>query len=412
MDSSTRKLLEDFESGRISRRQLLRALGLAAAAAVPARLIGQQPQTPPAGRGGGGGGGRGGGAAAAPAVPTPRPFADTGWKTVWLDKLEYQCVDPEKAAGFYVALMNWRVRSHTHVQPSGAPVDPAPTGTPVILLDMGEAQGGIEFRGGYTPPPAGAGGGGGGGGGNNRPPLLARFTGFAWGIDQWDPARVRAALQQRGLNPVEANSEDGTYQSFRFKDPWGFDVAVTNGTKANRRARLANGHLVSPLPFDPTYWTTLYVDHISYSVPDVPKAAGFYAALLGWNVRDAPADTTQMSVSMGDGGIVAGAIFRGGNPLAPPAPPRGGGAGAAGGGGGGGGRGGGAGAAAAQPASIGHISFGMKDWNTAVFRHEFVKRGLTPRNDFQGNLQSYHVPDAQGWDLQVGNKIGPSTWSE
>ena len=61
---------------------------------------------------------------------------------------------------------------------------------------------------------------------------------------------------------------------------------------------------------------------------------------------------------------------------------------------------------------INHISFGMKDWNTEVMRYEFIKRGLRPSNDFQGNLQSFHVRDAQGWDLQVGNKIGPSTWSE
>jgi hypothetical protein len=33
-----------------------------------------------------------------------------------------------------------------------------------------------------------------------------------------------------------------------------------------------------------------------------------------------------------------------------------------------------------------------------------------PRPDFTGALQSYHVPDAMGWDLQIGNKIGPSTW--
>jgi predicted enzyme related to lactoylglutathione lyase len=390
MDSSTRRLLEEFESGRISRRQLLQALGLAAAATVPARLIGQ---TPPAAAGRGGGGGRGN---AAPRVPVARPFADTGWKTVWLDKLEYQCVDPEKAAGFYVALMNWRVRSNTSFQTSGAEVEGAPTGAQhKILLDMGEAMGGIEFRGGYTPPAAAAGGGGGGGGGGNNPPLLARFTGFAWGIDQWDPARVRAALQQRGLNPVEDNSADGSYQSFRFKDPMGFEVAVTNGNKANRRARNADGHLASPLPFEPTYWTTLYVDHISYAVSDVRKVAGFYAALLGWNNTDMAADATQVSPTFGDGGLVGGAIIRGA---------------------GGGGRATAAGGAAAAPAApsgtINHISFGMKDWNTEVMRYEFIKRGLTPRNDFTGNLQSYHVRDAQGWDLQVGNKIGPSTWAE
>jgi hypothetical protein len=47
-----------------------------------------------------------------------------------------------------------------------------------------------------------------------------------------------------------------------------------------------------------------------------------------------------------------------------------------------------------------------------VMRYEFIKRGLTPRNDFTGQLQSYHVFDAQGWDLQVGNKIGPQTHGE
>jgi catechol 2,3-dioxygenase-like lactoylglutathione lyase family enzyme len=225
--------------------------------------------------------------------------------------------------------------------------------------------------------------------------VQARFTGFAWGIDRWDPAKVKSELQARGLNPVEDNSADGEYQSFRFKDPMGFDVAVTNGNKANRRARNADGHLASPLPFEPTYWTTLYVDHISYAVSDVRKVAGFYAALLGWNNTDMAADATQVSPTFGDGGLVGGAIIRGA---------------------GGGGRATAAGGAAAAPAApsgtINHISFGMKDWNTEVMRYEFIKRGLTPRNDFTGNLQSYHVRDAQGWDLQVGNKIGPSTWAE
>jgi hypothetical protein len=402
MDQSPAKLLADFDAGRISRRQLLRALGFAAVATVPARLLGQQ--VPAAG---GAAGGRAAGAAApAPRFPVPLPFQSTGWKTVWLDKLEYQCVDPEKAAGFYVALMNWRVRSNTSFQASGTAVPNAPTGAQQkIMLDMGQAQGGIEFRGGYVAPPAppapaagaagagagaaggraaaGAGAAGGaaggraagagGGGAPANPPLQAKFTGFVWGIDQWDPARVKAALEQRGLNPVEDNSADGSYQSFRFKDPMGFEVAVSNGNKANRRATLANGHLANPLPFEPTYWTTLYIDHLSYAVPDVKKTAGFYAALLGWNTPDMAADATQVSPTFGEGGLVGGAIIRSGNTV------------------------------------INHISFGMKDWNTEVMRYEFIQRGLTPRNDFTGQLQSYHVRDAQGWDLQVGNKIGPST---
>lgn len=31
-----------------------------------------------------------------------------------------------------------------------------------------------------------------------------------------------------------------------------------------------------------------------------------------------------------------------------------------------------------------------------------------PRPDMTGTLESFHVPDAMGWDLQIGNKIAPS----
>jgi predicted enzyme related to lactoylglutathione lyase len=401
MDRSTEKLLADFDGGKISRRQLLQALGLAAVA-VPASLSGQQP--PAVGRAGGAGRAGAAGAPPAPTFPIPRPFADTGWKTVWLDKLEYECVDPEKAAAFYVALMDWEVRSNENGK---------------IHLDIGENSGGIEIRGGMTAPPpaaitdAGL-------GASNRPPVRARFTGFAWGSDQWDAAKVKAALEERGLNPVEDNA--GDYQSFRVKDPMGFDVAITNGNKANRRTR-ANARLNVPLPFEPTGWKTLYLDHISFEVTDFRKSAGFYAALLGWNTRDVAEDATQASVTMGDGGLVGGAIIRG-NAAARAAAnvARGGRAGGAA--GGAAGRAAGAGGAApagpaAPSAAIGHISWGIADWSTERMKYEFIKRDVVyeirpgvrePRPDFTGNLQSYHVPDAMGWDLQIGNKIGPSTW--
>jgi len=31
-----------------------------------------------------------------------------------------------------------------------------------------------------------------------------------------------------------------------------------------------------------------------------------------------------------------------------------------------------------------------------------------PRPDMTGTLESFHVPDAMGWDLQIGNKIAPN----
>jgi|SRR5882672_2122729 len=80
----------------ISRRQLLTAL--AAIAAVPNHAFAQ---VAPGGRG----------QQQRDTTPLVPPFEATGWKTVWLDHLNYQCVDYKKAAAFYATLMGWKVRS-------------------------------------------------------------------------------------------------------------------------------------------------------------------------------------------------------------------------------------------------------------------------------------------------------------
>src|SRR5262245_66305224 len=110
----------------ISRRELLHTLGLGIAAGP---LVGFAQE--PAARG-----------QQAPRDTTPLvpPFEPTGWKTVWLDHLNYQCVDYKKAAAFYAALLGWKVRSDDGKQ---------------AMLDIGDNSGGILIRGGLTlPPPA------------------------------------------------------------------------------------------------------------------------------------------------------------------------------------------------------------------------------------------------------------------
>src|SRR5437870_5475974 len=147
MNGSFTELVDDFEAGRISRRQLLMAF--AAAVALPAAAFGQE-----AGRG------------QAPRDTTPLvpPFEATGWKTVWLDHLNYQCTDHKKAAAFYATLMGWKVRSDDGTR---------------AVLDIGESSGGIIIRGGLTAPPpaaitdAGL--------GVTRPKIQAVVDGFAWG---------------------------------------------------------------------------------------------------------------------------------------------------------------------------------------------------------------------------------------
>ncbi|HEY6213701.1 MAG TPA: hypothetical protein VIW45_15520, partial [Vicinamibacterales bacterium] len=118
-------LFEDFDRGRISRRELLTALGLAVAVR-PAAAFAQ--------------GQCGGARAGLPECdPTPAklPFESTGWKTVLLDHLSCQVADYPKEAAYYQTLMNWKIRSDDGKQ---------------ATLDIGD-WGGLILRGGYVAPP-------------------------------------------------------------------------------------------------------------------------------------------------------------------------------------------------------------------------------------------------------------------
>jgi catechol 2,3-dioxygenase-like lactoylglutathione lyase family enzyme len=372
MNDMMERLFRDFDSGRISRRELLRALGLSMLA-IPTVGLAQ---------GGGGragrdstGGGRGGGRGnRAPADTThaPAPFEPTGWKTVWFDHITYECTDYTKAVPFYAAVMGWKVKSEEDRR---------------IVMEIGPDVGDAVFVNGFVappPPPAppagDSAGGGRGGGRGNRPPRNARISNLAFGIDQWDTAKVEAELKKRGLNPVAEHS--GDFKSFHVKDPDGFDIQVTNGTKANRHGKPANGKLPAATPFEPTGWKTLWVDHLSYGCTDFKKTYAFYEALLGWKQSGAFTGA-QVTVDLGDAG---GAIIRN------------------------------------RPAvSIDHISFGIEGFDPDKVEAELMKRGLgSPDRNNAGHLQpdtgsggdihtsrfkSYHTPDPFGWDLQISNVI-------
>ena len=366
------KLLLDFDRGRISRRDLLRALGLTIVA-LPAASLAQGRGADTTGRGAGGGG-RGGGRGQQDATPAPPPFEATGWKTVWLDHVTYECPDYRKAAAFYSALMGWTLRSDDGKS---------------AYMDIAEDVGSAIFRNSAAPaappppppPPvtagdtAGRGGRGGRGGGGGR--VQGRITNFAWGIEPWDTNKVEAELKKRGLNPVADHS--GDFKSFHIKEPDGMDIQVTNGTRANRWKGPATAKLAAPPPFEPTGWKTLWLDHLSYGCSDQKKTVAFYQALLGWFPRIPGGGQT--TVDIGD---VGGAIIRGGN-------------------------------------SVNHISFGIANWDPDKVEAELMKRNLgTPARGnpghfqpdtgsggeiHQSKFQSYHTPDAFGWDLQISNII-------
>jgi catechol 2,3-dioxygenase-like lactoylglutathione lyase family enzyme len=381
MEDEISRLFSEFDRGKVSRRQLLQTLGFAAAAAaVPMNLFAQ-----------GRCGGANAGTAGCDTTPAKAPFAATGWKTVYMDHFSLQCADYKKEAAYYVALMNWKVRSDDGTK---------------AYLDIGDDVGGVILRGGYVAPPpppprvltaaestavaarAGGGGGRGGAGGRGpRTPLTAAWDSYCWGIEPWDTKKVEAELTKRGLNPV-ADHDGKDFQSFHVKDPDGFDVQISNGNKKNRRVGAAKGSLGAAAPFDSSPLKTVWLDHISFAVTNYKESTAWYEALLGW--KPTGDEGSQNECQIGELGNI---IVRGTSGIVRP------------------------GADASQPmaprkAVINHISFGVSPWDTDGVAAELTKRGLTARPDTGGTIdihdaaakyKSYHTTTPGGWDLQISN---------
>ena len=87
MESVIAGLLKDFEDGKMTRRQLIQSLAMAAAAAMPAAAAAAQT------------------APAIPAATGPAP-----WKTVWLDHISYAVSDYRRSTAFYRDLMGWEIK--------------------------------------------------------------------------------------------------------------------------------------------------------------------------------------------------------------------------------------------------------------------------------------------------------------
>ncbi len=412
-------LFDAYDRGTLTRRQLLQALGLAAVSLPMARLFGQ---------------GQCAGRAADSTdacnkTPFKPPFEPTGFRTVLLDHFNMQVTDAEKEAAFYAAFLGWKVRSNDGTE---------------IYMDIGD-WGGVKIRGGYTPPAGGGrggrGGGGGGGGGaaggtprqagdtaggrgaggrggfagggggapREDPSHMAACTtpkvasiqgagalwdGFAWGIEPWDTNKVESMLKARGLNPV-ADHSGNDFRSFHVKDPDGMDVWLTNGNKKNRRQGPANGKLNVELPFEPTGYKTMYLDHISYQCTSYKETVAFYEALLGWKGLGDEGSQNETQISPAIGGLLIRSGTNG-NANAP-----------------------GFVMPAVRRAVMNHISFGISPFDPDAVWTELCKRGLQSRVDtgaiasspplehdiHTATYKSYHTRTPNNYDLQFSSKI-------
>src|SRR5438128_11336183 len=134
-------LLKDFESGKMTRRQLIKSLTVAAVAAAPASAVAQKTSTIPPSTG-----------------PAP-------WKTVWLDHISYAVSDYKRSVDFYKNLMGWEVQNDN--------------GKTQATLRIGNV-GGIIIRNRRHPAadaqPSQPG----------RPPLTGVINHISYGVQPWD----------------------------------------------------------------------------------------------------------------------------------------------------------------------------------------------------------------------------------
>ena len=283
-------------------------------------------------------------AASAPIKPV---FAPTGWRTVALDHITFEMPDYRKEAAFYAALMGWRLRSDDGK---------------AAVLDIGD-WGSAVFK--QAP--------------ERR---TAEVTGFSFVIEPWDAKTVEAELRKRGLNPIAENDGKG-FESFHVKDPDGWNLQIGNANGL-ARARKSPVSLPVVVPFTPTKWKTVWLDHLSFRVTNYKESASFYGNLLGW--KETYDEGSQHEMLIGDVGDI---IIRGGNPFEPNFAKN---------------------AGSARKARLDHISFGIEPWDTDGVKAELEKRGLNARPDTgdRGEIhvaiyKSYHTTTPNGFNLQMSD---------
>lgn len=223
MEAVIAHLLNDFEKGKLSRRQLVQTLALVAVGSPVATAA----------------------AESVAAFPTPSAPSGAPWKTVYLDHISYAVSDYKKSVDFYSELMGWTVRNDNGT--SQATLDINGIGGIIIRNARRPGQGGA---GGQQQPAAGAAGaapptqpaqpartdsaGGGQGGQGQRAPITGVINHISWGITPWDKEGVRAELVKRGLTP-RVDDVGETFRSWHVRDPDGWDLQISNKTKDSPR---------------------------------------------------------------------------------------------------------------------------------------------------------------------------------
>jgi len=194
-------LLHDFERGRMTRRQLIQSLALAAAAAAPAGAALAQ------------------GAQKASTIPPSHDPAP--WKTVWLDHISYAVSDYRRSTAFYRDLMGWTIKNDNGTNQCTLDINGLGE---IIIRNNRQARGDAPAAASAQPA---------GGGQASRPPLTGVINHVSWGVQPWNTDKVKAELERRGLNP-RPDMVGENFKSFHVLDPDGWDLQISNQTKETR----------------------------------------------------------------------------------------------------------------------------------------------------------------------------------
>jgi catechol 2,3-dioxygenase-like lactoylglutathione lyase family enzyme len=195
MEAVISGLLRDFEDGKMTRRQLIQSLAMAAAAVAPGAALAAQ--------------------APAAKAPIPAAFEKAPWKTVWIDHISYAVSDYRRSTAFYRDLMGWEIRN-----------DNGNNQCTLKIGDVGEIIIRNQRPPAATPAPALP-------TQQGRAPLTGVINHVSYGIQPWDTEGVKAELEKRGLKPRPDMVGDN-FKSYHVTDPDGWDLQISNVTKDTR----------------------------------------------------------------------------------------------------------------------------------------------------------------------------------
>ena len=175
MDTIISQLLEQYENGRVTRRQLIQGLGAAALAA---------------------------------AGGTPVQAQGASFKTLNLEHINYIVADYARTRDFYAGVMGMTVANDN--------------GKDLAEVHFGDARGvGVRDRAMISLHTV-------------KPSQRIGVDHIAFKIDNWDTDRVRAELERRGLKGRLAQGgalDTKNYMSFNVQDPDGLGVQISGIAK-------------------------------------------------------------------------------------------------------------------------------------------------------------------------------------